>query len=107
MSPKRRGGDSEMVPPIILNASSPRFTENFQGAKKRLQQILFLNQNLFSQTNFTILTLWTSRDHTSFDFLSRSQLVVDECGSSSFNNKNPTNATPTSSCSSIQKLDRD
>jgi hypothetical protein len=96
-----------MVIPIILNVSSTRFTRNLQGAEKRLQQILLLNLNPCSQTNFIILTLWTSRDQTSLDFLSRSQLVVDECGSSSFNNKNPTNATPTSSCSFIQKLDRD
>ncbi len=47
LSPKRRGGDFEMVIPIILNVSSPRFTRNFQGAKKRLQQILFPNQISF------------------------------------------------------------
>ncbi len=104
---KRRGGDFEMVIPIILNVSSTRFTRNLQGAIRRLQQILLLNLNPSSQTNFIILTQWTSRDHTSLDFLSRSQLVVDECGNSSFNNKNPTNATPTSSCSFIQKLERD
>jgi hypothetical protein len=47
LSPKRRGGGFEMVILIILNVSSPRFTRNFQGAKKRLQQILFLNQISF------------------------------------------------------------
>ncbi len=57
---------------------------------------MFLNLNPSNQTNFVILALWTSKDQTSFYFLSRSQLVVDECGNSSFNNKNPTNATPTS-----------
>ncbi len=40
---KRRGGDSAMTFPNILNVSSQRFIENFQGAKKRLQQILFLH----------------------------------------------------------------
>jgi hypothetical protein len=82
--------------PNILNASSTRFTRNFQGAERRLQQILFLNLNPSSQTNFVILVLWTSREQTSLDFLSRSQLVVDECGSSFFSNKNPTNVIPTS-----------
>jgi hypothetical protein len=101
VSPKKRGGDFEMVILKILNASSTRFIGNFQGAKWRLQQILLLNLNPSSQTNFIILTLWTSRDQTSLDFLSRSQLIVGKCGSSSFNNKNTTNATPTSSCSFI------
>ncbi len=36
-----------MVIPIILNVSSPRFTKNFQGAERRLQQILFLDQRSF------------------------------------------------------------
>jgi hypothetical protein len=45
--------------PNILNASSSRFTRNFQGAERKLQQILFPNLNPFSQTNFVILTLWT------------------------------------------------
>jgi len=63
-----------------------KFTKVY-WAERRLQQILFLNQRSFGQINFTILTLWTSRNQTSLDFLSRSQLVVDECGSSSFNNK--------------------
>ncbi len=84
--------------PNILNTSSTRFAGNFQRAERKLQRVLFLNLNPSSQTNFVILVLWTSRDQTSLDFLSRSQLVVDECGSSSFNNRNPTNATPTSSC---------
>jgi hypothetical protein len=101
VSPKKRGGDFEMVILNILNASSTRFIGNFQRAKWRLQQILLLNLNPSSQTNFIILTLWTSRDQTSLDFLSRSQLVVGECGNSSFNNTNTTNATPTSSCSFI------
>jgi hypothetical protein len=92
--------------PNILNASSTRFTRNFQGAKKRLQQILFLNFHPFNQTNFVILALWTSRNQISVDFLSRSQLVVDECGGSSFSNKNPTNAASTSFCSFILKLDK-
>jgi hypothetical protein len=33
ISPKKKGGDFEMVIPIILNVSSPRFIENFQGAE--------------------------------------------------------------------------
>jgi hypothetical protein len=41
----------------ILNASSTRFTRNLQGAKRRLQQILFLNLNPSSQINFVILAL--------------------------------------------------
>jgi hypothetical protein len=86
---KKKGDDFEMKILHILNENSTRYTENFQGVEKRLQQILFLNLNPFSQTNFVILTLWTSRDQTSLNFLSRSQLVVDECGSSSFNNKIP------------------
>jgi hypothetical protein len=44
---KRKGGDSTMTLLNILNVSSPRFTENFQGAERRLQQILFLNQGSF------------------------------------------------------------
>jgi hypothetical protein len=48
-----------------------------------------LNQRSFKPIFFTILTLWTSKDHTSLDFLSRNQMVVDECGSSSFNIKTP------------------
>jgi hypothetical protein len=36
---KRKVGDFEMVILIILNVSSPRFIENFQGAERRLQQI--------------------------------------------------------------------
>jgi hypothetical protein len=103
---KRRGGDFEMEIFNILNASSTRFTRNFQGAKRRLQQILFLNFHPSSQTSFVILALWTSRNQISLNFLSRSQLVVDECGSSSFNNKNLTNATSTSFCSFILKLDK-
>jgi hypothetical protein len=55
---KRRGGDFEMKIPNILNASSTRFSGNFQGAERRLQQILLLNLNLSSQTNFIILALW-------------------------------------------------
>jgi hypothetical protein len=47
MSPKKRGGDFEMVILIILNVSSPRFTGNFQREERRLQQILFLNQGFF------------------------------------------------------------
>jgi hypothetical protein len=43
MLPKRRIGDFEMVIPTILNVSSPTFTEIFQRAERRLQQILFLN----------------------------------------------------------------
>ncbi len=89
----------------ILNASLTRFTRNFQGIERRLQQILLLNLNPSNQTNFIILVLWTSNDQTSLDFLSRSQPVVDECGNSSFNNKNPTNVTSTSSYSFILKLD--
>ncbi len=98
LSPKRRGGDFGMEISNILNTSSTRFAGNFQRAERKLQRVLFLNLNPSSQTNFVILVLWTSRDQTSLDFLSRSQLVVDECGSSSFNNRNPANATPTSSC---------
>jgi hypothetical protein len=107
VSPKKKGDDLEMKIPKILNANSTRFTGNFQGVERRLQQILFLNLNPSNQTNFIILVVWTSKDQTFLDFLSRSQLVVDECGSSSFNNKNPTNVTPTSSCSFTQKLDKD
>ncbi len=89
----------------ILNTNSTRIVGNFQRAKRKLQHIFFLNLNPSNQSNFVMLALWTSRDHTSFDFLSRNQLVVNECGSSSFNNKNPTNVTPTSYCSFSQKLD--
>jgi len=106
VSPKRRGDDFGMEILNILNTSSTRFIGNFQRAERKLQQVLFVNPNPSSQTNFVILVLWTSRDWTSFDFLSRSQLVVDECTSSSFNNKNPTNATPTSLCCFFQKLDK-
>ncbi len=102
---KKKAGDFDIVIFNILNASSTRFIGNFQGAKKRLQQILLLNLNPSNQTNFIIPTLWISRDQTSFDFLSRSQLVVDECGSSSFNNKILTNVTPTPLRSFSQKLD--
>ncbi len=89
-----------MVIPNILNASATWFTGNFQGVERRLQQTLLLNLNPSNQTNFIILAPWTSRDQTYLDFLSRNQLVVDENGNSSFNNKNPQNA-PTSSCSFI------
>jgi hypothetical protein len=51
-----------MIIPNILNASSTRFIENFQGVERKLQQILLLNLNPSSQTNFIILALWTSRD---------------------------------------------
>jgi hypothetical protein len=44
---KKRGGDFEMVIPIILNVSLPRFAENFQGAERMLHQILFLDQRPF------------------------------------------------------------
>jgi hypothetical protein len=103
---KKRGGDFEMEIPNILNISSTRFTGNFQRAERKLQQILFLNLNPSNQTHFVILTLWSSRDQTSLDFLSRSQLVVDECGNSSFNNKIPTNATTTPLCCFSQKLNK-
>jgi hypothetical protein len=53
------------------------------------------------------LVLWTSKDWTSFDFFSRNQLIVDECGSSSFNNIIPTNVTPTPLHNFSQKLDKD
>jgi hypothetical protein len=107
LSPKTKGGDFEIKIPNILNASSTRFTINFQRVERMLQHILFLNLNPSNQTNFVILALWPSRDQTFLDFLSRIQLVVDECGNSSFNNKNPANATPTSLCSFTQKFDRD
>jgi len=90
----------------ILNTNSTRITRNFQIIERKLQHILFLNLNPSNQTNFVIVALWTSRDQTSLDFLSRSQLVIDECGNSSFNNKNPTNATPISLRSFCQKLDK-
>ncbi len=51
-----------MVISNILNASLTRFTEDFQGVKRRLQQILLQNLNPSSQTNFIILVLWTSKD---------------------------------------------
>jgi hypothetical protein len=63
--------------PNILNASSTRFTRNFQKTKKKLQQILFLHLNCSNQTNFGMLVLWISRDQTSIYFLSRNHLVVD------------------------------
>jgi hypothetical protein len=66
------GGDFEIKIPNILNVSSTRLTGNFQGTKIRLQYILFLNQNPSNQTNFAILALWTLKDQTSIDFLSRS-----------------------------------
>jgi hypothetical protein len=59
--------------PNILNTNSTRFARNFQRAKRKLEQVLFLNLNPSSQANFVILMLWTSRDQTSFDFFSRSQ----------------------------------
>jgi hypothetical protein len=75
--------------PSILNTNSTRFAGNFRRAERRLQEVLFLNLNASSQANFVILILWISRDQTSLDFLSRSQLIVNECGSSSFNNRSP------------------
>jgi hypothetical protein len=45
--PKKKGSDFEMVIPIILNVGSTRFIGNFQGAERRLQQILILNQKSF------------------------------------------------------------
>jgi hypothetical protein len=62
LSPKRRGSDFEMEIPNILNTSSTKFTRNFQRIERRLQQMLFLNLNPSSQTNFVILALWTSKD---------------------------------------------
>jgi hypothetical protein len=78
-----------MVINSILNASSTSFIGNFQRAERRLQQLLLLNLNPSSQTNFIILALWTSRDQTSLDFLSRSQLVVDECATHHSTTKTP------------------
>jgi hypothetical protein len=60
----------------ILNTHSTRFIGDVQRAERKLQQILFQNLNPFKLTDFVILALWTSRDQTSLDFLSRSQLVV-------------------------------
>jgi hypothetical protein len=89
----------------ILNTNSTRFARNFQRAKRKSQCVLILNLNPSSQANFVILIIWTSRNQTSIDFFSRSQLIIDECGSSSFNNKIPKNVTPTPLHSFFQKLD--
>jgi hypothetical protein len=44
---KRKGGDFTTTLLNILNVSSPRFTKNFQGVERMLQQILFLIQGSF------------------------------------------------------------
>jgi len=77
----------------IVNTISIRFAKIFK------KQIFFTTcivskPKSFQLIFFVILVLWTSRDQTFLDFLSRSQLIVNECGSSSFNNKIPIYATP-------------
>ncbi len=62
-------------------------------SRKKVTMGIFLKLKSFWSTKFVIIVLWTSRSHTSFDFFSRSQPVVNDCGNSSFNNKNPTSAT--------------
>jgi hypothetical protein len=84
-----------------------KITGNVQGTERKLQQILFKNLNPFKLTDFVILALWTSKDQTSLDFLSRSHLIVYKHDSSSFTHKNPTSAISTSLRNLSQKLDMD
>ncbi len=79
----------------------------FSETRQKVTSGIVFTSNPFSQANFVILVLWIPRDQTPLDFLSRSQLIVNECGSSSFNNKIPIDATPTSLHSFSHKLDKD
>ncbi len=76
MSPKKKGKMIFSVEILDIGyTNSKRFAEVFSNKKKVTISVISTSRS--SQTsNVVILILWTSRDHTSLDFLSRSQLVA-------------------------------